>query len=169
MFQARIAAVLDQVARPGRSARYPVQSDGKTPVYISDLFAENVFTLKQMQKSLPKPVFADFVKQMRGRKNLDKATADAIAHAVKVWAMDRGATHFTHWFQPQTDTTAEKHDCFLTLKSVPGPAGEEVRSLLSLICDLFLCAFFALSLNFVGFSVSLVGAFAFLRLLNGLV
>jgi glutamine synthetase len=42
--------------------------------------------------------------------------------------MDKGATHFTHWFQPQTDTTAEKHDTFLTLKNVDGPAGEEVAA-----------------------------------------
>jgi glutamine synthetase len=69
-----------------------------------------------MQKSLPKPVYNEFLKQLRGRKSLDRATADAIAHAVRVWAMDHGATHFTHWFQPQTDTTAEKHDTFLTLK-----------------------------------------------------
>lgn len=68
---------------------------------MSDVFAESVFTLKTMQKHLPKPVFADLVKQIKGRKSLDKATADAIAHAVRVWATDRGATHFTHIFQPQ--------------------------------------------------------------------
>ncbi|RKP07723.1 glutamine synthetase type III N terminal-domain-containing protein [Thamnocephalis sphaerospora] len=81
------------------------------------LYGTNVFTLKDMANSLPKPVFASFLRQMRGRQTLDKATSDAVAHAVRIWAMDRGATHFSHWFQPQTDTTAEKHDSFLTLKS----------------------------------------------------
>ena len=57
------------------------------------------------------------MKQLRGNQTLDKVTADAIAHAVKVWAIERGASHFTHWFQPMTDSTAEKHDSFLTLKS----------------------------------------------------
>lgn len=125
MQQARISAVLDQVVRPARSSNYPVDPVTNKPLYVSDIFAQNVFSLKAMQKCLPKPVFSDFLKQIRGRKALDKVTADAIAHAVRVWAMDRGATHFTHWFQPQTDTTAEKHDSFLTLKSATGPAGEE--------------------------------------------
>ncbi|ORX65665.1 glutamine synthetase/guanido kinase [Linderina pennispora] len=78
-----------------------------------------------MAKSLPKPIFASFLKQRRGRHNLDKPTADAIAHAVRIWAMDRGATHFTHWFQPQTGTTAEKHDAFLSLVTNFTPGGEE--------------------------------------------
>jgi glutamine synthetase len=116
MAESRTGALLEQLSRNPRSINYPVNPSTGSPKYISEIFAENVFTLKQMQKSLPKPVFADFVKQMRGSKSIDKATADALAHAVRVWAMDRGATHFTHWFQPQTDTTAEKHDTFLTLK-----------------------------------------------------
>jgi glutamine synthetase len=66
---------------------------------------------------LPKPVYKIFVETMKGKKTMDRATADAIAHAVKVWAIERGATHFTHWFQPLNDGTAEKHDSFLTLKS----------------------------------------------------
>jgi len=70
-----------------------------------------------MERTLPKSVFQKFRQQQRGRTSLDRATADAIAHAVRVWAMDHGATHYTHWFQPQTDTTAEKHDAFLNLKT----------------------------------------------------
>ena len=115
--QARVSAVLDQMGRAHRTLQYPVNPRTQKPLYLSEVYAENVFTLKEMQNALPKPVFADFLKQMRGHHLLTKATADAIAHAVRVWAMDRGATHFTHWFQPQTDTTAEKHDSFLTLKS----------------------------------------------------
>jgi glutamine synthetase len=70
-----------------------------------------------MAKMLPKPVYKTFVEISKGKKTMDKATADAIAHAVKVWAIERGATHFTHWFQPLNDGTAEKHDSFLSLKS----------------------------------------------------
>src|SRR6202000_1945122 len=88
---------------------------------------ENVFGLAQIAKALPKPAYAQFMQQMRGGRSLDKGTADAIAHAVRIWAMDKGATHFTHWFQPQTGTTAEKHDAFLSLKSTFTAAGEEVN------------------------------------------
>ncbi|KAI3638297.1 hypothetical protein MIR68_003908 [Amoeboaphelidium protococcarum] len=123
--QARISAVLDQTSRSARSVPYPKDSQGR-PLTVSEVFAENVFTLKTMQQHLPKPVFNDFIHQMKGNKCLSKATSDAIAHAVRTWASQRGATHFTHLFQPQTDTTAEKHDSFLTLKSVIGSYGEEV-------------------------------------------
>ncbi|KAI8913751.1 hypothetical protein DFJ77DRAFT_46054 [Powellomyces hirtus] len=61
--------------------------------------------------------------------SIDRPTADAVAHAAKVWAMDRGATHFTHWFQPQTGTTAEKHDSFLTLKTVISNGIEETSAI----------------------------------------
>lgn len=123
--QARVASLADNINRTTRSISYP-KKDGK-PVYTSEFFGENVFSLSQIAKALPKPAYASFLKQMRGRQALDKATADAIAHAVRIWAMDRGATHFTHWFQPQTGTTAEKHDAFLSLKSNFTPNGEEVR------------------------------------------
>ncbi|KAJ1677700.1 hypothetical protein EV182_005612, partial [Spiromyces aspiralis] len=101
-----------------------MKPDGK-PLYPSEIFGEYVFTLKDMAKALPKPIFASFLRQRRGHCSLDKTTADAIAHAVRVWAMDRGATHFTHWFQPQTGTTAEKHDAFLSLATSFSPAGGE--------------------------------------------
>ncbi|KNE63212.1 hypothetical protein AMAG_08360 [Allomyces macrogynus ATCC 38327] len=113
--QARLEAKLGAVANAPRHVDYPLAQSGRVQ-FPSELFGQNVFGLKELQKSLPKPVYAQYVKQMRGRQTLDKTTADAIAHAVRVWAMDRGATHFTHWFQPQTGSTAEKHDSFLTLK-----------------------------------------------------
>ncbi|OMH80678.1 Type-3 glutamine synthetase [Zancudomyces culisetae] len=103
---------------------WPRNEKGKA-VYPSELFGENVFSFKQMAKCLPKPTFASFLKQRRGKSKLDKATADAIAHAARVWAMDRGATHFTHWFQPQTGTTAEKHDAFLSLVPTFMQGGDE--------------------------------------------
>ncbi|KAI8907956.1 glutamine synthetase type III N terminal-domain-containing protein [Gorgonomyces haynaldii] len=113
--QARIQAVLDNVSRSNRSVDWP-SSNGKN-LYISEIYGSNVFTLKKLQSAIPKPVYARFIQQIKGRQPLDRPTADAIAHAAKVWAMDNGATHFTHWFQPQTGSTAEKHDSFLTLKT----------------------------------------------------
>ncbi|KAI9009202.1 hypothetical protein DFJ74DRAFT_611233 [Hyaloraphidium curvatum] len=82
-----------------------------------------------MQAYLPKPVYAKFIQQVKGRQHLDRTTADAIAHAVRVWAQDKGATHFTHIFQPQTGATAEKHDSFLTLRSVVTSNGEEIAAI----------------------------------------
>ncbi|KAG0313595.1 hypothetical protein BGZ99_008722 [Dissophora globulifera] len=119
--QARKDAIRDNVQRPSREVQYPIR-DGK-PVHTSEFFGENVFGQAQIAKALPKPAYAQFIRQKRGGRALDKSTADAIAHAVRIWAMDRGATHFTHWFQPQTGTTAEKHDAFLTMKSTHGPSG----------------------------------------------
>ncbi|KAF9438143.1 hypothetical protein BGZ76_009517 [Entomortierella beljakovae] len=126
--QARIDSLQDNINRPTRSLSYPTKPDGK-PKYTSEFFGENVFSLQQIATSLPKPAYASFLKQMGGRQALDKATADAIAHAVRIWAMDRGATHFTHWFQPQTGTTAEKHDAFLSLKSTFDATGEKVTAI----------------------------------------
>ncbi|KAF9913258.1 hypothetical protein EC991_000020 [Linnemannia zychae] len=125
---ARVESLRDNINRPTRVISYPKNADG-TPVYTSEFFGENVFHLQQIAKALPKPAYASFLKQMRGRQSLDRGTADAIAHAVRIWAMDRGATHFTHWFQPQTGTTAEKHDAFLSLKSTFTAAGEEVTAI----------------------------------------
>lgn len=85
------------------------------PIHLHKLFASNVYGIEQLKETLPKPVFAKLLELMKGSCPLDKTTADAVAHAVKVWAIEKGATHFTHWFQPQTNSTAEKHDSFLNL------------------------------------------------------
>ncbi|KAI9193189.1 uncharacterized protein BJ171DRAFT_604620 [Polychytrium aggregatum] len=119
---ARISALREGLDRPSRVVDWPTVDHRHA--YISEIYGQNVFTLKELQKHLPKPVYARFVQQIKGRQTLDRPTADAVAHAVRVWAMDRGATHFTHWFQPQTGTTAEKHDNFLTLKTVVGDLDE---------------------------------------------
>lgn len=123
---ARATAIRDGVHQSHRSIEYPKNSTNSassnpsvgngTPLRLSEFFGENVFSLEQLRKSLPKPVFADLLRQMAGSKLMERPTADAVAHAVKVWAMERGATHFTHWFQPLTNSTAEKHDSFLTLQ-----------------------------------------------------
>ncbi len=76
-------------------------------------FGENVFSEKEMQSRLPRPVYQSWKKTVANEEVLDRPTADAIAHAMKLWALEHGATHFTHWFQPMTGGTAEKHDSFL--------------------------------------------------------
>ncbi|KAI8622128.1 hypothetical protein BC830DRAFT_1090937 [Chytriomyces sp. MP71] len=112
---ARITALQENVERSKRDIDWP--RVGSRPAYPSDVFGLDVFDRKSMAETLPKPVYQAFLKQTQGRVKMDRPTADAVAHAVRIWAMNKGATHFTHWFQPQTGTTAEKHDSFLTLKS----------------------------------------------------
>ena len=76
-------------------------------------FGSKVFGEKEMKSRLPRPVQLSWKKTVANEEMLDRTTADAIAHAMKLWALDNGATHFTHWFQPMTGGTAEKHDSFL--------------------------------------------------------
>ena len=76
-------------------------------------FGSKVFGEKEMKSRLPRPVYLSWKKTVTNEEMLDRTTADAIAHAMKLWALDNGATHFTHWFQPMTGGTAEKHDSFL--------------------------------------------------------
>ena len=76
-------------------------------------FGSKVFSEKEMLERLPSPVYKAWKKTLASEGQLDRPTADAIAHAMKRWAMEHGATHFTHWFQPLNGTTAEKHDAFV--------------------------------------------------------
>ena len=76
-------------------------------------FGSKVFGEKEMKSNLPRPVYLSWKKTVANEGMLDRITADAIAHAMKLWALDNGVTHFTHWFQPMTGGTAEKHDSFL--------------------------------------------------------
>ncbi len=79
---------------------------------ISDYFGELTFGIDQMRASLSPEVFKKVDYAIKHRKKIDINTADAVAAAVRVWAMERGVTHYTHWFQPLTGATAEKHDAF---------------------------------------------------------
>ena len=81
---------------------------------IMDIFGTNVFNDKAMRQYLPKSVYHELKKTIEGRKELDPAIADVVAAAIKKWAIEKGATHYTHWFQPLTGFTAEKHDSFIT-------------------------------------------------------
>ena len=81
---------------------------------ITEIFGENVFNDEAMQVYLPKAVFKKLKKTIEDGLELDNDIADSVAHGMKEWAIDRGATHYTHWFQPLTGVTAEKHDSFIS-------------------------------------------------------
>ena len=83
-------------------------------INVVDIFGEDVFNDTVMQARLPKKVYKDLKKMIEEGKELDLATADVIAHEMKEWAIEKGATHYTHWFQPLTGVTAEKHDSFIS-------------------------------------------------------
>ena len=83
-------------------------------------FGSLVFSESMMKERLPKPVYLSLKKTVANEGTLDRPTADSIAHAMKRWALENGATHYTHWFQPLTGTTAEKHDAFID----PDSSGE---------------------------------------------
>lgn len=95
------------------------------PIKVTEIFGEDVFNDTVMQERLPKKVYKDLKKMIEEGKELDLATADVIAHEMKEWAIEKGATHYTHWFQPLTGVTAEKHDSFI---SAPLPSGKVLMS-----------------------------------------
>lgn len=92
---------------------------------VADIFGEDVFNDTVMQERLPKKVYKDLKRTIEEGKELDLATADVIAHEMKEWAIEKGATHYTHWFQPLTGVTAEKHDSFI---SAPLDSGKVLMS-----------------------------------------
>ena len=75
---------------------------------VSEIFGENVFNDAVMQERLPKKTYKRLREVIEGGHDLDLATADVVAHEMKEWAIEQGATHYTHWFQPLTGVTAEK-------------------------------------------------------------
>ncbi len=81
---------------------------------VSNYFGSQVFGDDAMRESLPKDVYKALKDTIRNGKDLDLNIANAVAHAMKQWALEKGATHYTHWFQPMTGITAEKHDSFIT-------------------------------------------------------
>lgn len=83
----------------------------------SSYFGCNTFNTNVMAEKLPKSVYKSLLKTIKSGHKLDQSIAPAVAHAVKEWAIEKGATHYTHWFQPNTGITAEKHDTFLTIDS----------------------------------------------------
>lgn len=93
-------------------------------VNIPEIFAENVFNENVMRDKLPKEVFKKLMKTIDLGEPLDVSIANVVANAMKDWAVEKGATHYTHWFQPMTGITAEKHDSFIT----PTAGGKVIMS-----------------------------------------
>ncbi|MEN9339962.1 MAG: hypothetical protein RIQ62_1274 [Bacteroidota bacterium] len=83
---------------------------------VMDFFASNVFTQKAQREYLTDEAYKSLINSVKTGSKIDRRMAEQIANGMKAWAMERGVTHFTHWFQPLTGGTAEKHDSFFTLK-----------------------------------------------------
>ncbi|HMZ58480.1 MAG TPA: glutamine synthetase III, partial [Leptospiraceae bacterium] len=98
-----------------RISEYLPESSSFDPLEtpVTELFGKNVFNDKVMQERLPKSVYKSLKKTINDGKPLDPEVADIVANAMKDWAIENGATHYTHWFHPLTGLTAEKHDSFI--------------------------------------------------------
>ncbi len=101
-----------------------IEANGSKSSKITAIFGENVFTNKTAREYLSDDAYKSLVGSIKGGKKIDRANAGQIANGLRAWAESKGVTHYTHWFQPLTGTTAEKHDSFFTLKS-DGTAIEE--------------------------------------------
>ena len=97
-----------------------MEDKNKEKINVVELFGSNVFNDKIMQERLPKKVYKELHKTIAEGKELDPITAEVVAGAMKDWAVEKGATHYTHWFQPLTGFTAEKHDAFITAPHADG-------------------------------------------------
>lgn len=104
MANQRMQAYYDVLHRTPKPSTF----DGK----ISEIFGENVFHIEVMREYLPSEAFKSMLKAVNDGSRLDRSMADQVASAMKDWAITKGATHYTHWFQPLTGSTAEKHDAF---------------------------------------------------------
>ncbi|MGN6352158.1 MAG: glutamine synthetase III family protein, partial [Parafilimonas sp.] len=104
----------------GDAEHVSVHSSGK----ISAIFGENVFTLKTAREFLSNEAYKSLSSSIKDSKRIDRSVANQIATGMRAWAESKGVTHFTHWFQPLSGTTAEKHDSFFTLKSDGMPIEE---------------------------------------------
>ena len=89
-------------------------------INVAEIFGENVFNDTVMKERLPKNVYKNLKLAMKGEKELQLADADVIANEMKDWAIEKSATHYTHWFQPLTGSTAEKHDSFISAPNENG-------------------------------------------------
>ena len=110
----RKAAIAAIAARKATPATHTAGS-------VAEYFGINTFGARQMRSKLPKDVFAKLQAAIRHGKKLDLDIAPTVAQAIKEWAISRGASHFTHWFLPQTGLTAEKHDAFLSFDEGKSP------------------------------------------------
>lgn len=91
---------------------------------ITGIFGENVFTLKTARQFLSDDAYKSLVASIKGGKKIDRSMGNQISNGLKAWAESKGVTHYTHWFQPLTELSAEKHDSFFTLKGDGTPIEE---------------------------------------------
>jgi glutamine synthetase len=113
----RRTTIFDRLTRVPRThnGNNGTSGDAQHPTLpTSAYFGVNTFGARQMRDKLPKDVYDRLAAAIRLGRKLDVDVAPAVAQVIKEWAISRGVTHFTHWFQPQTGLTAEKHDAFLT-------------------------------------------------------
>ena len=117
------AEVLDSKGVQSRKAGGEFMSE---TINVSEIFGENVFNDAVMRERLPKSIYKKLKQTIEDGNGLDPSIADVVAHAMKEWAVENGATHYTHWFQPLTGVTAEKHDSFI---GSPDAAGKVLMDL----------------------------------------
>jgi glutamine synthetase len=117
--KAAIQDIASRTARNSQAVNGNGNGNGQHPT--SEYFGINTFGARQMRARLPKEMYAKLVGAIRQGKKLDAEIAPTVAQVIKEWAISRGVTHFTHWFQPQTGLTAEKHDAFLSFDDKQQP------------------------------------------------
>jgi len=110
----------DAISNINTSSGYDVEG----AIKISEIFASNVFTLKTAREYLSDQGYKSMLSSIKSGQKIERSVAAQIANGIKAWAERKGVTHYTHWFQPLTGTTAEKHDSFFTLKSDGTPIEE---------------------------------------------
>ena len=106
------------------SAKHQLNRVDYKKIHVKELFGSSVFNEEIQRQRLPKPIFKALQKTIKHNAPLDSTIADAVASAMKDWALEKGATHYTHLFQPMTGITAEKHDSFLAPDGVGGAVAE---------------------------------------------
>jgi glutamine synthetase len=116
----RFDAIQTVTARKIKHVDQPQDEKGNA-LKISDYYGSSTFSLKQMKPKLPNDVFKRLTQTIKAGSKLELEVANVVAHAMKEWALENGVTHYCHWFQPQTGTTAEKHDSFLTVDGQGNP------------------------------------------------
>jgi glutamine synthetase len=112
--KARFNVIQEINNRTPRKFDPPRDEHGKR-LRISEFFGVNTFDIHKMKEKLPKDTYLKLISTIETGRKLDPQIANTVAHAIKEWALARGVTHFCHWFQPQTGSTAEKHDAFITI------------------------------------------------------
>lgn len=96
----------------------PTKKESKIPYRpVSEYFGELTFNLSHMREKLPKEAYQNILRALEKGEKISEKTADSVAQAVKEWAVSKGVTHFCHWFQPMTGSTAEKHDAFISIQT----------------------------------------------------